>query len=156
MTGGAVNSDAGIASDLSPAKPQSGEADRTLWFASSTSLTCQWTSTGLLQLCQQRRFDKQLKNRIDATANGWMESSAPAELPVAGKALAMPPQGAAVPSTTPRILVEAEEQAQSGFDPDRDLKGIAAARPDVTLQIVDGMDLRIQLPLAMSFNAIKR
>jgi Mg-chelatase subunit ChlD len=69
-----------------------------------------------------------------------MDFSSPADMPVAGQPSAMPPLGSAAQSQTPRILIDGEEQTQSGFDADSDMDGLAEAMPEVTLPITDGED----------------
>lgn len=134
--GGAVNPDAVVPLASSPGKPQLVESGDRLGVTASYPSTANGPVPAA-PFSTFEGFDEPPRDRSAPTGTEWMDFSSPADMPVAGQPSAMPPLGSAAPTQTPRILVDGEEQTQSGLDADSNMDGLAEAMPEVTLQISD-------------------
>lgn len=137
--GGAVNPDAGVPLAASPGKSQFVESGDRLG-VTATDASPANGPVPVAPLSTVEGFDERPRDRLAPTDTEWMDFSSPADMPVAGQPSAMPPLGSAAASQTPRILVDGEEQSQSGFEADSDIDGLAEAMPQVALSITDGKD----------------
>jgi len=137
--GGAVNADAGVPLAVSPAIPQFAESEDRSGVPARESSPANGPVPAA-PLTAGEGFDERLRNRFAPTDTQGMDFSSRADRSVAGQPSAIPPLGAAVQSQSPRILVDGEEQAQSGFDPGSDADGFAQAMPGVRLHITDAED----------------